>query len=70
MVRGRFRSLFGLRSSTALLAGALAPWLVVAQMIPPVASLLLVLVLFFGELVDRHLFFRVVDAPKMPGLPA
>jgi Fe-S-cluster-containing dehydrogenase component/DMSO reductase anchor subunit len=70
LVRGRFRTLFGLRSSTALLAGTLAPWLVVAQMIPPVASLSLVLVLFFGELVDRHLFFRVVDAPKMPGLPA
>ncbi|HVU18602.1 MAG TPA: DmsC/YnfH family molybdoenzyme membrane anchor subunit [Candidatus Didemnitutus sp.] len=23
-----------------------------------------------GELADRHIFFRVVDAPKMPGMPA
>lgn len=70
LVRDRFRTRFGLRSAMALLAGALGPWLVVAELIPPVAGWLLVLVLFFGELVDRHLFFRVVDAPKMPGLPA
>ncbi len=25
--------------------------------------------LFVGELLERHLFFRAVDAPKMPGLP-
>jgi len=70
LVRGRFRTRFGLRSAAALVAGALGPWLVVAELIPPVAGWLLVLVLFFGELADRHLFFRVVDAPKMPGLPA
>ncbi len=28
-----------------------------------------VTVLLAGELVERHLFFRAVDAPKMPGVP-
>jgi hypothetical protein len=23
-----------------------------------------------GELIERYLFFRAVDAPKMPGVPA
>lgn len=26
--------------------------------------------IFAGELIERHLFFRAVDAPKMPGLPS
>jgi formate dehydrogenase iron-sulfur subunit len=31
---------------------------------------LALLITFCGELAERHLFFRAVDAPKMPGLPA
>ena len=27
-------------------------------------------VLFAGELMERYLYFRAVDAPKMPGQPA
>ncbi|MBL9201618.1 MAG: dimethyl sulfoxide reductase anchor subunit [Opitutaceae bacterium] len=49
------RDVFGM---IALIALAVAPaWL---ALIPLIA----------GELTERYLFFRAVDAPKMPGLPA
>lgn len=70
LVRGRFRHVFGLRVVMALVAGALGPWMMVAQMMPPAAGVIVVLALLLGELADRYLFFRAVDAPKMPGLPA
>ncbi|MCX6955034.1 MAG: hypothetical protein NTV51_22995, partial [Verrucomicrobia bacterium] len=34
------------------------------------SSLIAVPLLLLGEIAERHLFFRAVDAPKMPGQPA
>lgn len=49
------RDALGLVAIVALLGGAVPFGLVV---------------LFAGELMERYLFFRAVDAPKMPGMPA
>ncbi|HUR56390.1 MAG TPA: DmsC/YnfH family molybdoenzyme membrane anchor subunit [Opitutaceae bacterium] len=50
-----WRDLLGL--SAVLLLVSLPGW--------PACALLMA-----GELLERHLFFRAVDAPKMPGMPA
>lgn len=51
------RDVLGLASIAFLIAvPQLSPWAFFAP-------------LFLGELAERYLFFRAVDAPKMPGLP-
>ena len=57
------------RVCTALTGGILVPLMIgVGNTVVPPAWLALALVLP-GELAERYLFFRAVDAPKMPGLP-
>ena len=59
--RGPLRRLSAARDTTGLIAGlfllAAPGWTALA-------------VLLVGELLERALFFRAVDAPKMPGMPA
>jgi formate dehydrogenase iron-sulfur subunit len=59
--RGPLKSVVAWRDALALLA--------IAGFLTPVASFAL-LPFALGELVERSLFFRAVDAPKMPGMPA
>jgi Fe-S-cluster-containing dehydrogenase component/DMSO reductase anchor subunit len=68
LLRGRLRRVFGLRIASSLAVGVVAPWMIHGKLTPFGAGAFL-LVLFAGELADRYLFFRAVDAPKMPGLP-
>jgi formate dehydrogenase iron-sulfur subunit len=73
-------TLRGDSTSARLQRGPLAP-LVVARVaialltltvfLLPTSSFLLLLPLFaLGELLERTLFFRAVDSPKMPGVPS
>jgi len=72
------RSLFGPGISARLQRGPLARVVAFRLVLGVSAVLLLVVnpgwtalvVLLAGELVERTLFFRAVDAPKMPGMPA
>ena len=67
LLTGPLRTLFGLRFAAALFTAIILPFLVTAGKLPPVASWLVFGSVLLGELVERHLFFRAVDAPKMPG---
>jgi formate dehydrogenase iron-sulfur subunit len=67
---GPFRVLFGLRLIFALLASVLLPLAIVTQHAPPGATWCVLTFTLLGELAERYLFFRAVDAPKMPGVPA
>jgi Fe-S-cluster-containing dehydrogenase component/DMSO reductase anchor subunit len=60
------RSVNELRVAAAVLGGLLPPLLRADGAGPAVAWLALALLLA-GELAERYLFFRAVDAPKMPG---
>jgi hypothetical protein len=39
-------------------------------MAPAIAAWPALALSLVGELAERYLFFRAVDAPKMPGMPA
>ncbi len=67
LLTGPLRTLFGLRIAAALFTAIILPFLVTAGKLPPVASWFVFGSVLLGELVERHLFFRAVDAPKMPG---
>jgi len=72
------RSVFGPGVSARLQRGPLARAVAFRMALGLSAALLLVVtpgwialvVLLAGELAERTLFFRAVDAPKMPGMPA
>mgnify|MGYP000024963555 CR=1 FL=1 len=72
------RSFFGGGISARLQRGPLARTVVVRDLLGIVTAVLLVaapgwvalISLLGGELIERTLFFRAVDAPKMPGVPA
>lgn len=59
--RGPLASAAALRDGCALIA---IVWLLAAP------SWFVLLPLLVGEMAERYLFFRAVDAPKMPGMPA
>ncbi len=69
LTTGRLRGIFGSRVAVALIANGLAPAMIVAGMLPAGAAWAVLAAVFAGELTERHLFFRAVDAPKMPGMP-
>lgn len=56
-----------LRVVCALLGGMLLPFMVAAGAAPAVAAWPALGLALVGELIERYLFFRAVDAPKMPG---
>jgi Fe-S-cluster-containing dehydrogenase component/DMSO reductase anchor subunit len=69
LLGGPLRTLFGLRLIAALVAGLLLPAMLVTGSLPAGVAWVVLVGVFPGELIDRHLFFRAVDAPKMPGMP-
>jgi len=64
------RALVGCRIVVAVASSLLLPAMVIAGAVPDSARWFVLLGALGGELADRALFFRAVDAPKMPGLPA
>ena len=69
LLGGPLRTLFGLRLIAAFVAGVLLPAMLVTGSVPARAAWIIFAGVFLGELIERHLFFRAVDAPKMPGMP-
>lgn len=70
LTTGPLRGVFGLRVAAALAGNVLAPAMIVAGRLPAPAAGGVLAAALLGELAERHLFFRAVDAPKMPGMPA
>jgi DMSO reductase anchor subunit len=69
LLAGPLRGIFGARVSMALVAGLLLPALVVTQQWTGYGAWIVFAIVLATDLVERYLFFRAVDAPKMPGLP-
>ena len=53
----------------ALLGGILLPFMVASGHAPLRLAWPALAFALLGELAERYLFFRAVDAPKMPGQP-
>jgi Fe-S-cluster-containing dehydrogenase component/DMSO reductase anchor subunit len=70
LLSGPLRALFGWRVIAGLFGGVFIPFALAARAVPPTTVWLILALLLAGELTERVLFFRAVDAPKMPGLPA
>jgi Fe-S-cluster-containing dehydrogenase component/DMSO reductase anchor subunit len=66
---GPLRKLFGARVVTAGIAGVLFPLMQRAGAISESMSWMILAGVLAGEFMERILFFRAVDAPKMPGMP-
>src|SRR5258708_5334040 len=64
---GPLRPVNELRAVAALLGGILLPLMVATGSAPPRAAWFALGLTLLGELAERYLFFRAVDAPKMPG---
>ncbi|HTO02801.1 MAG TPA: hypothetical protein VL069_03825, partial [Opitutus sp.] len=69
LLTGPLRMLFGGRAVFALVAGLLLPAMALANGWGTVGVWLVFAAVLIADLLERHLFFRAVDAPKMPGLP-
>jgi DMSO reductase anchor subunit len=69
LLAGPLRETNTLRVSAALLGGILLPLMVAIGAVPVTAAWPALVLALLGELTERYLFFRAVDAPKMPGQP-
>ncbi len=69
LLTGPLRSANELRAIAALLGGILLPFMVASGTAPAAAAWPALGFALLGELAERYLFFRAVDAPKMPGQP-
>jgi Fe-S-cluster-containing dehydrogenase component/DMSO reductase anchor subunit len=63
------RLVFGMRVLLAVVAGLVLPLMALMTEWGWFASWCVFAAVLIGDLMERHLFFRAVDAPKMPGLP-
>jgi len=70
LLAGPLRRIFGLRVAVALFAGLFLPVLILAGKLPVSGGGWFFFAVLLADFTERYLFFRVVDAPKMPGLPA
>jgi DMSO reductase anchor subunit len=70
LLRGPLRSVNELRVMAGLLGGVLVPLTLVLDAAAPALAWPGLALLLLGELLERSLFFRALDAPKMPGVPA
>jgi formate dehydrogenase iron-sulfur subunit len=70
LLSGPLRSVNELRIAAAMLGGVLIPMMIALGMLGPVFAWPALAALALGELLERSLYFRAVDAPKMPGVPA
>lgn len=64
---GPLRSANELRAIAALMGGIALPFFIASGTAPAVAAWPALGFALLGELAERYLFFRAVDAPKMPG---
>lgn len=69
LLTGPLRPVNELRVLAALLGGILLPLLIALGAAPRPAAWPALGLALLGELAERYLFFRAVDAPKMPGVP-
>ncbi len=69
LLTGPLRPANELRFAAALFGGILLPLLVASGNAPMAAAWPALGLALLGELAERYLFFRAVDAPKMPGQP-
>jgi len=69
LLTGPLRSANELRVYAALLGGILLPLMLALGAAPGWTAWPALGLALLGELAERYLFFRAVDAPKMPGLP-
>jgi formate dehydrogenase iron-sulfur subunit len=69
LLSGPLRIVFGLRIILALVSGLLVPGIVLSGAMNEFGPALVFSLVLTADLMERHLFFRAVDAPKMPGLP-
>lgn len=69
LLAGPLRPANELRVIAALLGGILLPLLFALGAVPAAAAWPALGLALLGELAERFLFFRAVDAPKMPGVP-
>lgn len=69
LLTGPLRWLFGTRVLLALAGGLLLPSLALVNDWGMFEASMTCAVVLIADLLERHLFFRAVDAPKMPGLP-
>jgi Fe-S-cluster-containing dehydrogenase component/DMSO reductase anchor subunit len=70
LLNGPLRPLFGLRIAAAVVTAFLLPIPIVTGQLPAWTGWIVFVSALLGELLERHLFFRAVDAPKMPGAAA
>ncbi len=70
LLRGPLRRIAGARYLFGITAALLLAVRAANHTSPVGMTLFALLFLALGELMERYLFFRAVDAPKMPGLPA
>ena len=69
LLTGPLRPANELRVFAAMLGGILLPFTVASGAAPPWVAWPALGFVLLGELAERYLFFRAVDAPKMPGQP-
>ena len=70
LLAGPLRLVFGARVLLALGGGVALPFAISVHAVPSAAAWLALALVLVGELAERYLFFRAVDAPKMPGVPS
>jgi Fe-S-cluster-containing dehydrogenase component/DMSO reductase anchor subunit len=67
---GPLRSSNELRGACGIIGGVVLPWIIAAMSTSPWVAWIALLFTATGEFLERSLFFRAVDAPKMPGVSA
>jgi DMSO reductase anchor subunit len=70
LLSGPLRGANELRVACGLVGGIIIPVLVALASAPRWTAWIALGFVLAGELLERSLFFRAVDAPKMPGVPA
>ncbi|HVS52334.1 MAG TPA: DmsC/YnfH family molybdoenzyme membrane anchor subunit, partial [Opitutaceae bacterium] len=70
LLAGPLRPANELRVAAGVLGGVLAPLMLALGLAPAFLAWPALALCLGGELAERYLFFRAVDAPKMPGQPA
>jgi DMSO reductase anchor subunit len=69
LLAGPLRGVFGGRIAIALVSGLLLPAVALTDALGPRGTWLVFAAVLLADVMERQLFFRAVDAPKMPGLP-
>jgi Fe-S-cluster-containing dehydrogenase component/DMSO reductase anchor subunit len=70
LLEGILRPVNEFRILVAILGGVLIPLALALELAPTGLAWSALALCLAGELAERYLFFRAVDAPKMPGLPS